>query len=458
MNKRIPSLVFCTLLFSLPGWAVAAQDHEHGHDDAHDTQHSDGHEAKESGLDDFSDIDFGEDAHDGEDHHDAHEHPGAAEAEHAGGGHEEEGHGHEEKGDGHDDHGDEGDGHGHGHGHGEEATAAELSATQRRMAGVETMVLKRQQLGEAVTAPGEVVLNAYRTTKVTPRIPAQVIKRLVRLGDPVKKGQPLVMLSSVEMAEAQGALLETNVELNRVRKLGRKVVSEKRFTSAQIAYQQAYAKVRAYGMTASQIKELLRQGNAAKATGEFALLSFQNGTVISDEFIVGELIEPGTVLFEISDESRLWVEAHLTPEAVANVAIGAPAKIRVGDRWLQGKVVQARHTLDAITRTLALHVEVANPDDSIHPGQFVTVVIEGNRKQSGIVVPVEAVLRSADGDWQLFVESAPGRFEPKEVEVLRTVGDRMLVQGVPEGTTIVGKGAFFVQSEMAKGGFDPHNH
>ena len=51
-----------------------------------------------------------------------------------------------------------------------------------------------------------------------------------------------------------------------------------------------------------------------------------------------------------------------------------------------------------------------------------------------------------------------GRFEPKEIDVLTTVGDQMLIQGIAEGTTVVGKGAFFVQSEMAKGGFDPHNH
>jgi RND family efflux transporter MFP subunit len=428
MNKKITTLIFCSLLASLPGWAVAEEGHDHNdkHEPAHE-QHAEeqshdhasnemGHD-KEAMLDDFAGIDFEEENHEG----------------------------HTDEKDSHDD-------------HGEEATDVELNETQRRIVGIETMVVKQQTLGEAVTAPGEVVLNAYRTTKVTPRIPAQVMKRLVRLGDHVKKGEPLVTLSSVEMAEAQGALLETNIELSRVKRLGRKVVSERRFTSAQIAYQQAYAKVRAYGMTIAQIKSLLKQGDATKATGEFALLSFQNGTVISDEFIVGELIEPGTVLFEISDESLLWVEARLTPEAAANIAIGAAAKINVGGRWLTGTVAQASHILDAITRTLAMHVEVANPDDQIHPGEFVSVVIEGNRKQSGIVVPVEAVLRSADGDWQLFVESAPGRFEPKEVEVLHTVGDRMLIQGIAEGTTIVSKGAFFVQSEMAKGGFDPHNH
>ncbi len=404
------------------------------------------HEGEEMGLDDFSDIDFGKESHD--DHGDkGHQH----EKE----GHDHEDDGHEEKGHDHGAHDESGD---EGHGHGEEASDVELNDTQQRLAGIETLTVKLQSMGDAIIAPGEAMLNAYRTTKVTPRIPSQVMQRHVRLGDQVKKGQRLVTLSSVEMAEAQGALMGANVELRRVKKLGRKVVSEKRFVAAQIAYQQAYAKVNAYGMTKKQIESLIKTDDATQATGEFHLLSFQNGTIIRDDFVIGELINPGYILMTISDESVLWVEARLTPEDAGRIALGSPARVQVGQRWLSGTVTQARHTLDETTRTLAVHIEVANKHDELHPGQFVNVVIEGDKKRHGIIVPVVAVLRSPDGDWQLFVQTAPGRFEPKEVKVLETVGDQMLIEGILPGTIIVGKGAFFVQSEMAKGGFDPHNH
>jgi len=429
MNNRLVLLMLLSLAIPSAAWAEKGHAHEEG-----------------DGLDDFSDIEIVEETH-----------------EHSDEGHQykEEGHGHKDDGHeekGHDDHGGGHDEGGDGHGHGEAASDAELSDAQRRMAGIETMAVKRQSMGDAITAPGEAILNAYRTTKITPRTPAQVMKRHARLGDHVKKGQSLVTLSSVEMAEAQGGLMEANVELRRVKKLGRKVVSEKRFVAAQIAYQQAYAKVSAYGMTKAQIKSLIKTGDATRATGEFRLLSFQDGTVISDEFIVGELIEPGHVLMTISDESVLWVEARLTPEDAARIALGSSARIQAGKHWLSGKVTQARHTLDEATRTLAVHIEVDNRNDELHPGQFVTAVIEGEDRQQGIVLPLAAVLRAADGDWQVFVEVAPGRFEPKEVEVLRTLGDQMLIEGIAEGTTVVSKGAFFVQSEIAKSGFSVHNH
>ncbi len=419
MNNRLIIL----MLLSLASASTVFAEQGHDHDD----------------LDDFSGIEIEEVSHD----------------------HADEGHQHEAEGHGHQDDGHEESGHGDhgGHdGHGEEASAAELSDVQRRMAGIETVVAQQQSLGDAITAPGEVTLNAYRTTKITPRTAAQVMKRHVRLGDYVKKGEPLVTLSSVAMAEAQGELMEANAERRRVENLGRKVVSEKRFVTAQIAYQQAYAKVNAYGMTKKQIKALINTSDATQAIGEFRLLSLQDGTVINDDFVVGELIEAGHLLMTISDESVLWIEARLTAEDAAKISLGSPARIEIGQRWISGKVTQARHTLDETTRTLAVHIEVANENDQIHPGQFVHVVIEGSNQQQGIIVPVEAVLRSPDGDWQVFVETSPGRFEPREVEVLKTVGDQMLIEGVDEGETLVGKGAFFVQSEMAKGGFDPHNH
>ena len=61
-------------------------------------------------------------------------------------------------------------------------------------------------------------------------------------------------------------------------------------------------KVIAYGMTERQVEQLLKSGDASKATGGFDLLSLQDGTVIRDDFVAGELIEPGRVLFEIRDD------------------------------------------------------------------------------------------------------------------------------------------------------------
>jgi membrane fusion protein, heavy metal efflux system len=170
------------------------------------------------------------------------------------------------------------------------------------------------------------------------------------------------------------------------------------------------------------------------------------------------LIEPGRELFVISDESVLWVEAKLTPSQAKLVSPGNAVLITAEGKQFSGKVVQVHHALDESTRTLGVRVEFANPDDALHPGVFVQTKISSNNTAPALAVPVNAVLRSPDGDWMVFTEHETGEFEPQEVELIRTVGDISVIEGLTAGTRVVTQGAFFVQSELAKSGFEVHNH
>jgi cobalt-zinc-cadmium efflux system membrane fusion protein len=333
-----------------------------------------------------------------------------------------------------------------------------LTPEQQEMAGVLVEVLQPRDIVNELRAPGEIQLNAYATTRVVPRIVAQVLERQARLGDSIEKGQALVTLTSVEMAQAQGDLQVAEREWQRVSKLGRDVVSEQRYTEARIAREQARARVSAYGMTEDEVKQLVASGKAELANGRFQLLAPQDGTVIRDDFIVGELVEPGRVLFEISDESVLWVEARLTPDEAVQIQVNAQATVMIDDRQLDGRVTQVHHALDENTRTLGVRIEVPNPDDRLHPGLFVEARIEGSSSEQVLAVPNDAVLRSPDGDWQVFVEHEPGEFEPREVEVVRTVAGFTVIEGLDPGIRIVTRGAFFLQSELTKSSFVDDDH
>ncbi|MDX2456999.1 MAG: efflux RND transporter periplasmic adaptor subunit, partial [Gammaproteobacteria bacterium] len=329
------------------------------------------------------------------------------------------------------------DTHESGQGEEHEGSSVHLTPEQQEMAGVVIEVLRPRDIVTELRAPGEIQLNAYATTRVSPRVAAQILERLARLGDEIEKGQALVVLSSVEMAQAQGDLLVAEHEWGRVSKLGRDVVSEQRYTEARVAREQALALVRAYGMTEVEIRQLLASGNAELADGRFQLLAPQHGTMIRDNFIVGELVEPGRVLFEISDESVLWVEARLTPDEAAQIQVNARATMMIHDRQVEGRVTQVHHALDEDTRTLGVRIEVPNPDDRLHPGLFVEARIEGTSSEGVLAVPNDAVLRSMDGDWQVFVEHEDGEFESREVEVIRTTAAFAVIGGVETGTRVV---------------------
>jgi len=357
--------------------------------------------------------------------------------------------------DGHDGH-DEGERDAHGHAAGA-AAEVHLSDAQRRAIGLETGVLEPRPLGSAIRAPGEVRANAYASARVTPRIAAQVVARHARLGDRVAAGQRLVTLSSVAMAEAQGDLVVAEREWQRLRRLKGEFVSDRDYLEARVARQKALSRVLAYGMTQAQATALV-EAESRTADGTFDLLAPSGGTVVADEFVLGELVEPGRVLLEITDEAVRWVEARLPPAEAARVSVGDAARVAAGEYWLDGRVIQIHHGLDETTRTQAVRVAVPDPSHELHPGIFVDVTLFVDAGEPALVVPEAAVLRAPDGDWQVFIAEAEGTYRSVEVEPLRTLGGLTAVAGLSAGSRIVTRGAFFLQSELAKGGFDPHNH
>ncbi|KAA3663441.1 MAG: efflux RND transporter periplasmic adaptor subunit [Chloroflexi bacterium] len=343
-----------------------------------------------------------------------------------------------EEEDGHDEHEEEGEG-------------LVLTESERNDAGIEIGAVELRPLSELLRLPGEVMPNAYLSAKVAPRIAAQVVKRHAHLGEQVQAGQRMVTLSSVEMADAQGALLVADQEWRRVQVLGKEVVSARRYTEAQVTRQAAMAKVLAFGMIEEQARNLLATGDASRATGAFDLLAPTAGTVLLDDFIVGELIEPGRVIFEISDETNLWVEASAVPSDIEGISIGTLAQVSVdGNEWINGEVVQLHHRLDESTRTQALRIAVSNEDDELHAGEFVQVAIKTAETKPLIAVPREAVVLLR-GDTVVFALHEDNEFEAVLVDTDRTVGDWIVIRsGLHEGDRIVVQGSFFLKSLLLK--------
>ncbi|MGH8247441.1 MAG: efflux RND transporter periplasmic adaptor subunit, partial [Gammaproteobacteria bacterium] len=317
-------------------------------------------------------------------------------------------------------------------------------------AGVEVSPVEEMRLSNEIRAPGEVVVNKYRSSKVTPRITAQIIARHVRLGDAVQQGQALVTLSSVEMADTQGELLVTDREWKRMQELGAKVVSERRYVEAQVVRQRAYAKVLAYGMTDNQIEALLGARDASRANGTFDLLAPQDGLVVADDFILGEVVEPGRVLVSLTDENTIWVEAHLRPEEAVQFTSGALARVsRDGKRWIDGHVIQLHHRLEENTRTQSVRIQVENRDHVLHPGQFVDVALSVGSMDQMPAVPDEAVVLLNGRPVVFKIES--NRYVPVPVDAGDSAGGwTAILSGLEPGDEIVSRGAFQIKSLILK--------
>ncbi|MFV0595333.1 efflux RND transporter periplasmic adaptor subunit [Shewanella sp.] len=362
--------------------------------------------------------------------------------------------------------------------HGEQALT--LTPVQLELAGIRLLPLNSDSLSFSninlnTMATASLVVDRDRTATLAPQLDVRVKARHVVPGQEVKKGEPLLTLGGAEVAKAQAEYINAAAEWSRVRRMGEGAVSVSRRMQAQVDAELKRAILEAIKMTPEQIRTL---ESTPEAIGSYQLLAPIDGRVQQDIAMLGQIFIAGTPLMQLTDESHLWVEAQLTPAQAANLNVGGPALVQVGDKTLAGKIIGRSHELDSVTRTEQVLVSMPNPEQLLHAGQFAELYFadtpasaDGSASSSGvssgfssgIVLPDAALTRSGDGDWQIFIQDEDG-FEAIEVEVVQRQRGLSLVRGDELDKArqaqqkVVIEGAFFLASEQAKAGFDIHAH
>ncbi|MDQ6964002.1 MAG: efflux RND transporter periplasmic adaptor subunit [Mariprofundales bacterium] len=358
-----------------------------------------------------------------------------------------------------------------GHGGHEEGGDIRLTLAQIRAAGIEMEVVKYRPEVQSVHAPGSVDFNGYTLADITTLVDGVIYARHTRLGDVVHRGAELVTLNSSALARSEADYLRAEAEhrkskldLQRIKALaGEKIVSQARLQQATSIHQAAHANLAAaraalssYGLSGERIDSLL----VTSQYGKLTLYAPTAGTIISDDFRLGQHVSAGSRLLQIVDESTVWVEVKLPQSQVAGIDKGGAAVVltKESGRRYPAKVINIHHQLDKSTRTVGVRLEVQNHADALHPGMFVTAEIATDSGGEALLLPAEAVQRQG-GELIVFVEEESGVFERREVRVgSSSMGLVPIVEGLREGESVVVKGAFVLASELAKAGFEAHNH
>lgn len=340
------------------------------------------------------------------------------------------------------------------HGHEEEGIA--LTKEQRKQANILVREIQPQRVDYQIYAPGEIKANGYTSYVVSPRVESVILKRHVELGSHVSRGQSLVTLFSESVAAAQADYRVNIAEWERAQKLGRKTIGEKRYVEAMNQFISTKSKLKAFGLSNHAIRQL----NQSEPTqvGEYTLVAATSGVVLSDDFHQGQRVESGNVLMELADESKLWVEARISGQKPIELPKDTPAMVNVSGEVFTAHVTQEAHVIDPITRTRVIRLVIDNKDHRLHPGMFADVYLQFKTENSVIALPESALMRSADDHWMVYVEDHPGEYQAKEIKLGRMLGGAREIKGLSLGDRVVIEGAFFVASQQAKGGFDPHNH
>jgi membrane fusion protein, heavy metal efflux system len=314
----------------------------------------------------------------------------------------------------------------------------------------------------AIHTTGTVDWDADHTTQAITQVSGPITRIMVDLGTPVKKNEPLLYVSSPDLANAIAAYRKArNREAFNKRTVDRMkelldqgAIAVKDYQSSEADYNDATTDVQnslqalhIFGITAQDIDAAEKQGSAVNT--ELAVRSPIAGVIVQKLVSPGQVVQAGqTVCFAISDVSTVWVQGHIFDRDLPSVKSGDPVEETNPSiaRAFHGSVAYIGSSVDPNTRTTPVRIVTRNPGGLLKKDMFVDAVVHTGMRSRTLVVPVASVLRDDKNEPMVYVQQEPGKFAQRSVTIAgQQDGLIAIATGLKEGETVVSDGSLFVQ-------------
>jgi len=166
---------------------------------------------------------------------------------------------------------------------------------------------------------------------------------------------------------------------------------------------------------------------------------------------IGAAVEAGSVLFELGEPGALWIVADVFDNDLPLIEKGAKASMQISalPEPVYGHVVAISAAMQPDLRRGAVYIEFDDANLPLKPGMFAraSIAAAGPRR---IVLPTTAVLIKDKKHTVVYVETADGQFEPRNVTIGQARdGQVPVLEGLGEGDRVVISGALLLDSAAA---------
>jgi membrane fusion protein, heavy metal efflux system len=339
------------------------------------------------------------------------------------------------------------------------ATPELFTIPQEQMSHVQVVTIQPVKLTRTLRLTGAVAFNAFSTTPVITQVGGPVSRILVVPGERVKKGQPLLDVSSPDYSVLLAAYLKakdtyrvTDKNYDRAKDLfEHHAIADRDLLQAESDRNQAQADL----FSSEQGLKVLGISNpdlllAKMPSGaEVPLLAPISGEVVERLVAPGQVLTAGTTqAFTISDMSTVWVLANVYQGDLAFVKNGDAVTVQTDSYpdTFQGKISFVSPALDPATRTLQARIVVENPGEKLKRDMYVTVTVTAGFVPNAIAVPDAAVLRDDENQPFVYVATTSSQFGRRPVDIGQSLsGQTQILKGLSPGERVVGDGSLFLQ-------------
>jgi membrane fusion protein, copper/silver efflux system len=314
-----------------------------------------------------------------------------------------------------------------------------IDESRRQLIGVRTAAVAEGAMSRTFRALGRITYDESSFTDVNLKVDGFITKLLVnQTGQRVARGQTLFTLYSPELYNAQQDFLLAT-------RSGATSAVRDPSRAAQLG-DAARKRLTLLGLPAEQIAQIAAGGVALDAV---PIASPASGFVIEKNVVEGAAVQAAMRLFRIAALDRVWVEAEVYAEDLAQVRVGQSAKVTLD--YLPGhaydaKVAYVYPYMESAARTGRVRIQLANKQLELRPGMYASVELS-TQLGSRLQVPASAVVYT--GPRRLvFVDLGAGRFQPQEVRIgAEANGMYEVLEGLKAGDLVATSGTFLIAAE-----------
>ncbi len=339
-----------------------------------------------------------------------------------------------------------------------------MTDTQIKTASVGVDTSGPATIRSTLQLPGEIRFNEDRTAHVVPRVAGVVESSPVALGQQVRKGEVLAVISSPAISEQRAELQAAQMrqQLARTTYEREKKLWEEKISPQQDVLQAEQA-LRETEIAVANVRQKLQAvgANANASAGglnRYELRAPFDGIIIEKHIALGEQVRDDTNVFTISDLRTVWAQINVSAKDLPLVRVGEKVTIRSTsfDQSATGTVAYIGSLIGEQTRTAQARVTVKNPKAIWRPGLFVNVELLASEASVPVTVASDAI-QTMENKTVVFLRTPTG-FIPQPVQVGRSDGKRVeIVKGLQPGAKYASTGSFVVKAEAGKGSAS-HSH
>jgi cobalt-zinc-cadmium efflux system membrane fusion protein len=343
-----------------------------------------------------------------------------------------------------------------------------IPAGSPKLAEIHTDVVRSAPVPfDEVVSPGKIETNPNLVSRVALPLTGRVSAVLVRIGDSVKRGEPILTLEAPDADAAVSAYLQGQAAINQAKAnlnkaqadydrasdlFAHNAVAKKDVLTADNALAQAKAALDTAEANLEQFDRKLRLlGLKPNTFGQKVTVSApMSGKVLDMTIAAGEYRnDTNTPVMTIADLSTVWVSSDVPESQIRFIAPGERIDVELtafpGETF-HGRVTRIADTVDPQTRTIKVRAEMDNSKGKLRPEMYGTIR-HTDAVKTLPVVPIGAVIQG-NGKAMVWVEQAPGRYQPVDVKAGERSGDNLpILSGLQVGTRIVVDGAMLLREQ-----------